>query len=201
MHLDYAHFSGKGIFMGGTQLQKDGKHHLRTSRSKTHIHIVFPRGWPSCFVLLSLSWQGKGEGHETGFHVFFPLFPAFISWVLLALPGHTGYARVFSGFTLEATHSSPFFYLFDGQFETLRNPEPNRTSDRKNLEGTPPFPPLLNSKDPPLVRKESSPYTPVPPFLSPSASQGRRDWDSGYGYLIPFSLRSGEMDAESGGGG
>lgn len=68
---------------------------------------------------------------------------------------------------------SSFFFLFDGQFETLRTPEPDRMRDRKNLEGTPSFPPLLNSKDPPLVRKESAPYTPVPPILSPSASQGR----------------------------
>jgi len=177
--------------MGGTQLAtRRGKHTFsRTSRSKTHIHIVFPRGWPSCFFFCFFFYRGggaEGRGHETGFYVF-PLSRFYFLGLIIS-PRPYWLCPGFSGFTLETTHFSSFFFLFDGPSKYLADPVPDRTSDRKNLEGTPSFPPLLTSKDPPLVRKENAPYTPVPLILFPSASQGRGKWDSGYGCLFPFSL-------------
>merc|ERR1712070_397672 len=97
--------------------------------------------------------MGRGKGKRHGLVFMSSPFPAFISWVLLSLPGHTGYAGFFWLYTLETTYSSSFFCLFDGQLETLRTPERDRTSDRKNLEGTPSFPPLLAPGDPTSVEK------------------------------------------------
>merc|ERR1711939_176461 len=63
----------------------------------------------------------EGRGHETGFYVF-PPFPLFISWVLLSLPGHTGYARVFLALNWKR-HTSPLSSSSSTDHQnTLRTP-------------------------------------------------------------------------------
>lgn len=133
MHLDYAHFSGKGNFYGRHATAKRRETPFsRTSRSKTHIHIVFPRGWPSCFFCFFLYRGGGAEGreHETGF-LCFPPFPLFISWVLLSLPGHTGYVRVFLALQRER-HTSLLFLL--PLRRTIRNLADPRTEANERSE-------------------------------------------------------------------
>lgn len=176
MHLDYAHFSGKGNFYGRHATAKRRETPFsRTSRSKTHIHIVFPRGWPSCFFCFFLYRGGGAEGreHETGFLCFSP-FPAFYFLGLIISPRPYWLCPGFSGFTTGTTYFSPLSSSSSTDNSKPCGP-PNRSE--REIGRTWKVPLLfLPSQLPeilPLLRKESAPYTPVPPILSPSASQGR----------------------------